>query len=189
GTARERLVTAERLLSAAVGTSQLPAPVKPADLPIPAPAIDFDLAAAASEGNSYLREAVALTDQAREQVRLADLQNLPNLQVQTAGMYDFAIQAPIANVQVGVTLPVWHRNEGNILAAQGKLAQAQAGIGQARVRVRERLAAAYQKYRNARRQADLYEKEILPDARAALEQVEKVYEAKGERFFETVDAR
>jgi outer membrane protein, heavy metal efflux system len=189
GTARERLVAAERLLSTAVGLTQLPTSVAAADLPIPAPAVDFDQAVAASERGSYLREAAALTDQAREQVRLADLQNLPNLQVHTAGMYDFAIQAPIANVQVGVTLPVWHRNEGNILAAQGRLAQAQAGVGQARVRVRERLATAYQKYRNARRQMDLYEKEILPDAQAALEQVEKVYEAKGERFFETLDAR
>ncbi|HJZ93264.1 MAG TPA: TolC family protein [Gemmataceae bacterium] len=189
GTARERLAAAERLVAGAIGLGQLPAPVAAADLPIPAHAVDFEQAVAASEGGSYLREAAALTDQAREQVRLADLQNLPNLQVQTAGMYDFAIQAPIANVQVGVTLPIWHHNEGNILAAQGRLAQAQAGVGQARVRVRERLAAVYQKYRNARRQMDLYEKEILPDARAALEQVEKVYEAKGERFFETLDAR
>jgi cobalt-zinc-cadmium efflux system outer membrane protein len=69
------------------------------------------------------------------------------------------------------------------------LAQAQAGVGQARVRARERLTAAYQRYRNARRQVDLYEKQVLADARTALEQVEKVYEARGERFFETLDAR
>ena len=189
GSARERLAAAERLLATAVGVGRLPAPVVAADLPINPPAIEFDPAAAASEQGSYLREAAALSEQAREQVRLAELQNVPNLQVQTAGAYDYASRAAIANVQVGVTLPVWNRNEGNILAAQGRLVQARAAVGQARVRVRERLTAAYQRYRNARRQVDLYEKQILPDARTALEQVERVYEARGERFFETLDAR
>ena len=51
-------------------------------------------------------------------------------QVQAAGMYDFAIKAPVANVQVGVALPAWNRNEGNVIAAQGRVTQAQAGIGQ-----------------------------------------------------------
>ena len=30
---------------------------------------------------------------------------------------------------------------------------------------------------------------MLPDAAAALEQIDKVYEAKSERFFDTLDAR
>ena len=189
GTANERVAAAERLLATAVGVGQLPAPIAPADLPANPMAADFDEAISTSESGSYLREAVAMTEQARGQVRLAELQNAPNLQVQSAAMYDYTINAPIANVQVGVTLPVWNRNEGNILAAQGRLVQAQAGVGQARIRVRERLTAAHQKYRNARRQLDLFEKQILPDARTALEQVEKVYEVRGERFFETLDAR
>ena len=91
-------------------------------------------------------------------------------------MYDFANQDPRGNVQGGGAWPVWNRNEGGILAAQGKLAQAEAAIGQARARARERLTAAYQKYRNARRQMDLAEQHILPDARTVVEQVEKVYE-------------
>jgi cobalt-zinc-cadmium efflux system outer membrane protein len=189
GTARERLTAADRLLATATGVARLPAPVAVGELPTLPPAVEFERAAAAGENGPYLREAIALTDQAREQVRLAGLQNVPNLQVQAAGMYDFAIKAPMANVQVGVALPVWNQNEGNILAAQGRLAQAQAGIGQARVRVRERLAAAYQRYQNARRQVELYEKQILPDARIALEQVQQVYEVRGERFFETLDVR
>lgn len=189
GTAQERLAAAGRMLATAVGVPDLPGPVVEVALPSSPAAVAFERAVAVAEGGSYLREAAALVEQAREQVRLAELQNVPNLQVQTAGMYDYTIKAPIANVQVGVTLPVWHRNEGNILAAQGRVAQAQAAVGQARVRVRERLTAAYQRYRNARRQLDLYEKQILPDARTALEQVEKIYEARGERFFETLDAR
>jgi outer membrane protein, heavy metal efflux system len=189
GTARERLAAAGLVLAASVGVGELPGPVADAILTPPPPPPTFEDALTASEKGSYVREAGELTEQAREQVRLAVLQNVPNVQVQAAGMYDFAIKAPMANVQVGVMLPVWNRNEGNVLAAQGRLAQAQAGVGQARVRNRERLAAAYQRYRNAQRQLELYEKQVLPDARTALEQVERVYEARGERFFETLDAR
>jgi outer membrane protein, heavy metal efflux system len=189
GSARERLTAAERLLATAVGVAALPAPIAASELPSHLPIIDFDAIVAASDKTSTLREATALTEQAREQVRLADLQNIPNLQVQAAGMYDFAINAPMANVQIGVMLPVWHRNEGSILAAQGRLVQAQKGVEQARLKVRERLTAAHQKYRNARRQVELYEKQVLPDATTALQQVETLYEAKGERFFETLDAR
>jgi cobalt-zinc-cadmium efflux system outer membrane protein len=189
GTARERVRTAERFLAASVGVGELRAPVGEAMVPLPPVPVGFEEAVAASENGSYILEAAETAEQAREQVRLADLQIVPNVQFQAAGMYDFAVKAPIANVQVGVTLPIWNRNEGNILAAQGRLAQAQAGVGQARVKNRERLAAAYQRYRNAVRQVELYEKQILPDARTALEQVENVYEVRGERFFETLDAR
>ena len=35
----------------------------------------------------------------------------------------------------------------------------------------------------------MYAKQVIPDATAALAQVDKVYEAKGERFFDTLDAR
>ena len=48
--------------------------------------------------------------------------------------------------------------------------QAQAGVNQARLRIRERLTSAFQRYQNARRQVDLFDKQILPDARTALEQ-------------------
>jgi outer membrane protein TolC len=30
---------------------------------------------------------------------------------------------------------------------------------------------------------------VLPDAAAALQQIDKIYEARGERFFDTLDAR
>jgi cobalt-zinc-cadmium efflux system outer membrane protein len=53
----------------------------------------------------------------------------------------------------------------------------------------ERLTGAYQRYENARRQLDLYRTRVLPDAAAALEQIDAVYAAKGERFFDTIDAR
>jgi cobalt-zinc-cadmium efflux system outer membrane protein len=93
------------------------------------------------------------------------------------------------SVQVGVPLPLWDRNQGNVAAAKARVAAASAGVEQARLRAVERLTNAYQRYENARRSLDLYRTKVLPDAATALEQIDKVYEAKGERFFDTLDAR
>lgn len=78
---------------------------------------------------------------------------------------------------------------GSVLAARARLQAATTGVEQARLRQVERLTGAYQRYENARRQLDLYRAKVLPDAAAALAQVDKVYEARGERFFDTLDAR
>jgi cobalt-zinc-cadmium efflux system outer membrane protein len=95
----------------------------------------------------------------------------------------------MVSVQVGLPMPAWDRNQGNIIAARARLRSAAAGVEQARLRAAERLTSAYQRYENARRQLDLYRTKVLPDAAAALEQIDKVYAAKGERFFDTLDAR
>jgi cobalt-zinc-cadmium efflux system outer membrane protein len=95
----------------------------------------------------------------------------------------------MATVQVGVPLPLFDRNQGNVVAARSRHAATIAGAAAARLKVRERLTIAYQRYENANRQLDLYAKQVIPDATAALAQVDKVYEAKGERFFDTLDAR
>lgn len=113
----------------------------------------------------------------------------PNVQTMTTVAHDYTTGAPMASVQVGLPLPVFDRNRGNIAAARARLAAAEAGVGQAQLRSAERLARAYQRYENARRQLDLYRTWVLPYAAAALEQIDRVYVARGEQFFDTLDAR
>jgi cobalt-zinc-cadmium efflux system outer membrane protein len=107
----------------------------------------------------------------------------------TTVAHDYVTRAPMASVQVGLALPVFDRNRGNIAAAQARVVAAEAGVAQAQLRATERLAVAYQRYENARRQLDLYRTRVLPDAAAALEQIDRVYAARGERFLDTLDAR
>ena len=80
----------------------------------------------------------------------------------------------------------------------GRLAPAKLGVEPGEVGVGRsiaiegkpwRVAGAYQRYENARRQLDLYRTRVLPDATAALGQIDAVYAARGERFFDTLDAR
>jgi cobalt-zinc-cadmium efflux system outer membrane protein len=133
--------------------------------------------------------AAAEAEQARVEVRAAEAKPVPNVQTMTTVAHDYVTRAPMASVQVGLPIPLWDRNQGNILTARGRLQAATAAVEQTRLRQVERLTTAFQKYENARRQLNLYRTKVLPDARTALEQIDKVYAARGERFFDTLDAR
>jgi outer membrane protein, heavy metal efflux system len=193
GNARQRVAAAERLLAVAVGADRLPdgfaAGAEFAEVPgvpgVPA----FEVAAALAGGSSFVQAAAAEVNQAEGELRLAELKPIPNVHTVATLANDATVSAPVVSVQVGVPLPLWDRNQGNIATARARLATATAGVEQARLRAVERLTNAYQRYENARRQLELYRTKVLPDAAAALEQIDKVYEAKGERFFDTLDAR
>lgn len=188
GAARQRVAAAERMLAVAVGVERLP-DVSVAELPTTVAMPGFEEAVALAGRSSFVLAAAAEADQARAEVRQAEVKPIPNVQTMTTVAHDFTTRAPMASVQLGLPLPLWDKNQGNIAAAKARLRVAEAGIEQARLRAVERLTGAHQRYENARRQLDLYKTKVLPDAEAALGQIEKVYAARGERFFDTLDAR
>lgn len=188
GSARQRVAAAERLLAVAVGVDQLPA-LADGDLPPAVTLPGYDEAVALAGRSSFVLAAAAEAEQARGELRAAEVKPVPNVQTMTTVAHDYVTRAPMASVQVGLPLPVFDRNRGNIAAAQARVVAAEAGVAQARLRATERLAGAYQRYENARRQLDLYRTRVLPDAAAALEQIDRVYAARGERFLDTLDAR
>jgi cobalt-zinc-cadmium efflux system outer membrane protein len=191
GSARQRVANSGRMLAVAVGVDKLPngVAVAVADLPGAAPLPGYDEAVGLAGRSSFVLAAAAEVEQARVEVHAAEVKPVPNVQTMTTVAHDFVTRAPMASVLVGLPIPVWDRNQGNITAARYRLRVAEAGVEQARLRAVERLAGAYQRYENARRQLDLYKTKVLPAAAAALAQIDKVYEVRGERFFDTLDAR
>src|SRR5206468_9420380 len=65
-------------------------------------------------------------------------------------------------VQVGVALPLWDRNQGNILAARAQLARAEQEVPRVRNDLSQQLAAAYERYVNNRALVAYYRERILP---------------------------
>jgi outer membrane protein, heavy metal efflux system len=190
GNAQQRVAAAERLLSVAVGIDRLPEGFASGTEFPEAPGVpDFEVASALTARSSFVQAAAAEVHQAEGELRLAELKPVPNVHTQTVLARDYTVGVPVVSVQVGVPLPLWDRNQGNIAAARARVAAASAGVDQARLRAVERLTLAYQRYENARRQLELYRTKVLPDAAAALAQIDKVYEVKTERFFDTLDAR
>ena len=96
---------------------------------------------------------------------------IPNVNVQLAAQYDYASRDAIAGVQVGIPIPVFNRNQGNIRAAQAELVRASAETQRVELALRDRLAAALERYQSARQRVEKY-RDIVSNAEATLSQTE-----------------
>jgi cobalt-zinc-cadmium efflux system outer membrane protein len=76
---------------------------------------------------------------------------------------------PEANVQVGVTLPVFNRNQGGIAEAEANVAIAEREQERLQLVLRSRFSSAFREYRNAVQMAEKYRTEVIPRARKAYE--------------------
>ncbi len=76
-------------------------------------------------------------------------------------------------VQIGVQLPIFNRNQGNIAAAHGEIESAKLELVRLKLRLTREIANLFRDYDSARVTADEYKKEMLPRA----EQAYKLYQA------------
>src|SRR5206468_3563987 len=81
---------------------------------------------------------------ARGQVGLKreQVEPIPNVQLRVSSGYDFEAdgRTVVTTVNVGVRLPIFDRNQGNIRAAQGELVRAQAELSRVELSLRQRLS-------------------------------------------------
>lgn len=99
----------------------------------------------------------------------------PNIDLQVSAQYDNATQDSIAGVQVGVPLPIFNRNQGNIRRAQAELAAAQQETRRVQLALQQRLAIVFEHYATARHQVEKYHGDILPNADESLKLVSSGY--------------
>ncbi len=90
---------------------------------------------------------------------------VPNVDVQASTQYDNATRDRIAGIEIGMPMPVFNRNQGNIRKAQAEVALARAEVCRVALELKQRLAIAFEQYQNARSQVERYAGEILPSAR------------------------
>jgi cobalt-zinc-cadmium efflux system outer membrane protein len=69
---------------------------------------------------------------------------------------------PVFNVQIGIPVPVFDRNQGGILEAQANLARARHEVQRVRSELGTRLAGAFERYMNSRYLLEAYRKQTLP---------------------------
>ncbi|HEV3142828.1 MAG TPA: TolC family protein [Gemmataceae bacterium] len=168
--ARTQYQAAWQQLVALVGVPELAPSRLDGDLETLMPVPDFDAALA------HLLEAspeihVALAELARTQIGLKreQVEPIPNVQVRVANGYDFETGRDVTSVQLGVRLPVFDKNQGNIRTARAQVAYAEAELCRVQLSLRQRLARAYARYRTAWATVQAYRKENLPEAKEAYE--------------------
>jgi outer membrane protein TolC len=171
--ARTLYAAAWQQLAAFIGNPCLPVGRVQGDLEAPRAVPDCDTTLAhLLEASPELQ--MARAEVARNQVALQreQVEPVPNVQVRVSNGYDFETRNDATSLSVGVRLPLFDKNQGNVHAAQAQVSYAQAEVGRVELSLRQRLARAYARYRTAQALVQSYREENLPDARQAYGRVE-----------------
>lgn len=122
-----------------------------------------------------LAHARASMERARCALAREYAQRIPNVEMRAAVQHDNTLSQTITNVEVGVPLPLFNRNQGNICRAQAELIAAQSEIERVELDLHERLVGVFQRYADARHSADVHSASILPNAKSSLDLVAAGY--------------
>jgi cobalt-zinc-cadmium efflux system outer membrane protein len=164
-----------RALASVIGKPEMPLELVEGNLESGLPKLDEEqvIAAIAKESPAVRIAAVSLSRTQAELDR-AKADPIPDIQLRGGAVYN---GEPLANVnrsigweglaEVGVTLPIWNRNQGNVAAAREDIARAQSEEERVELMLRERASSMFDQYSTSRLAADEYREEILPRARKA----------------------
>jgi outer membrane protein, heavy metal efflux system len=100
---------------------------------------------------------------------------VPNIDVRARMQYDSDSRDTIAGLEVGLPLPLFNRNQGNIARAQAEVVAAQSEVRRVELQLQQRLASVFEQYATARLQVEKYRDEILPNAQTTIELVRAGY--------------
>ncbi len=163
---RNRRTSAWKQLAAAIGMPAM-CPTQLAgrlDIPIP----EFDQACILKKilaDHTDILTAVTSIHQSEFQLKLARLTPIPDVNLRVMVQRDntgppFGTSPSVA---VSMPIPVWDRNQGNILSAQAALVRLHGEVPRVQNELSRNLADAYERYDNNRQLLILYRDQILPD--------------------------
>ena len=125
--------------------------------------------------NPELNAARARMDRARLAVRRARREPIPNIDLSVSVRHHNVTDNDVANVQAGIPIPFFNKNQGNIRSAEADWIAASKEAQRIELDLQDRLAVTYRRYANARQQVDRYGKRILPRAKRSLQLVTDGY--------------
>ncbi len=168
--AEQQYHRAWRELAAVVGCPGL-AP-QPLDGDLEKPADEFDWEATLChllQASPEIQAARAGVVRSRARLVREQAEWIPDVRVRAGTAYNFAARDQHADVEVGMNIPLFDRNEGNIRAAQAEVARDQAEVARLELALRRRLADALAHYQTAQQTVADYRETILPQESEALQ--------------------
>ena len=127
-------------------------------------------------GNPALQAAQTRVERARIVIQRARKEPIPNVDLSVSVRHNNITGFDNTNVQLGVPLPIFNRNQGNIRSAEAEWIAASHEVKRIELDLQDRLAVAYRRYANARQQADRYSKRMVPRAERSLKLVTDGYQ-------------
>lgn len=179
--ARRELPAAYRRLAAIVGVPNLPVTSVAGSLELALPPYELErLQPHVLAAHPEPRSARAGVERAQLLLRRAEVEPVPNVTLTSGYVRQNQNRSNDWMVGVSVPVPVWNRNQGNILAAKGQLGEAVQEVARIENDLVERLATAYRDFAAARQRAERNRAVILPKAQETYELAVKAY--KGGQF-------
>ena len=121
-----------------------------------------------------LKAARAASERAELALQRARKEPIPDLVVRAGPRYNRELLEPgptpvgwEAFADIGVTIPLFNRNQGNVETADAELARARAEVVRLELVLRARLAEVFDQYSTARQRVQVYRTEIVPRAEEA----------------------
>jgi cobalt-zinc-cadmium efflux system outer membrane protein len=159
-------VYAWKQLVTAVGLHQMPLTEVAGRIDVAVPYYDYDAVLAhVLRNHTDVRTAANGLEKARFNLKFAQITPWPDLDVRVAYIKEYTLPpfAQFHTVQVGLPLPVWDQNRGNVIAAEGALVRASEESHRVELNLTNTLATAYLAYKNNLDALEYYRRHILPD--------------------------
>lgn len=179
-----------RELAALTGVSQLSQVELSGELPESVPTLDWaGLSSALMLSSPEYQAALTRVSQARANLERQNAQPVPNVDVQLAAGADNGTGSSLINLQVGVPIPVFNKNQGNIAAARAELMRASKEVERIENSIQARIGAVSRDYDASLAAVKKYSSEILPNAQEGLDLAEVAYKAGETSFVQVLVAR
>jgi cobalt-zinc-cadmium efflux system outer membrane protein len=187
---QQALPAAYRRLAARVGVEELPISRLVGALDTLLPDYDLDQVRLYVLGiHPDLRSAQMGVERAQLVLRRAEVEPIPNVTVGTGYTYQGQNRSNDWDIGIRVPLPVWDKNQGNILAARAQVSEAVKRVGRVQNDLVNRLATAFITYASARKRAERYRTGILPRAQQTYELSRKAYQGGQFEYLRVLEAQ
>ena len=141
---------------------------------------DQEVLDAIAQNSPAVRIADATAARNSAEVLRAQREAVPDLRLRGGLLYNNELLGAVPHAtgwegtaEVGVEIPIFNRNQGNVAAARAEVDRAEDEKRRIALTLRERAASVLDQYSNARLMVEQYHEEILPRAKKAYELMEQ----------------
>lgn len=120
---------------------------------------------------------------------LEKAQRIPDLDVSIGSQYDASVHERVNVVGVSMPIPLFNRNQGNVLAASRRADQARDLRNAAELRLRTETRQALDLWQTANTEVRSFNQQILPAAQSAVDSATRGFEMGKFNFLEVLDAQ
>jgi outer membrane protein, heavy metal efflux system len=189
-TAESDAAAARRNLAAALGIDgTLDVELEGDLLTLPEVPSRIETVARVLDSNTRIEQARLAIERAKRVHILSRAQAIPSLVASIGPRYSDPNNETTFDVGLGMEIPIFDRNQGDIAAAMAERLAAGASLGALRLELIESVSIVWSSYESARYAVDAYQTSLLPKAELTLELTREAYRAGKTDYLRLLDAQ